>query len=255
MNIVESGLKLQVYGEDVKTYKNLPVGSYEVCFNKMTGFYLSKKHDLVVLEDKIYGNHDRKVTKVINSFKNTNRNFGIILSGQKGIGKSLFVRILANRGTEAGYPIINVSEYIPGIADFLSSIEQEVIVIFDEFEKTFCNKDEYSPQEEMLSLFDGIDSGKKLFVITCNETRNLNGYLLNRPGRFHYHFIISNPTENEVKEYMMDKLLPQYYNFIPQIVNLASTIHITYDYLRAIAFELNQGYSLEETLEDLNQYY
>jgi len=40
MNIVNAGSRYQVYGEDVKTFRNLPVGSYNVEFNKMTGFYL-----------------------------------------------------------------------------------------------------------------------------------------------------------------------------------------------------------------------
>lgn len=255
MNIVVAGSKVQIYGEDVKTYKELPLGSYDVQFNKMTGFYLTPRHDLTVLEEKIYGNHEEKVDKVLRSFKATDRNFGVILNGQKGIGKSLFARILAQKSIAMNYPIITVSMYTPGISDFIASIEQEVVVIFDEFEKTFGasgGDSSYDPQEEMLSLFDGIDNGKKLFVITCNEVNKLNKYLLNRPGRFHYHFTISNPTDEEVAQYMTDKLQTQYHGCIDRIVNFAKTINVTYDYLRAIAFELNQGYSLEETLGDLN---
>lgn len=252
MNVVNSGSRFQIYGEDVKTYKRLPIMSYEVDFNKMIGFYLTSRPDLVANEEKIYGNHEAKVDKVMRSFRMSDRNFGIILSGQKGIGKSLFARILAQKSIEASLPVITVSGYIPGIADFLASIEQEVVVIFDEFEKTFGKHDDIDPQEEMLSLFDGLDNGKKLFVITCNEISKLNSYLLNRPGRFHYHFSIQNPSDIEVREYMADKLQPQYHAEIDRIVNFAKTINITYDYLRAIAFELNQGYSLEEALGDLN---
>ena len=51
MNIVQSGSRLQVYGEDVQTFKEIPVGSYDVCFNKMTGFYLSTRYDLEANED------------------------------------------------------------------------------------------------------------------------------------------------------------------------------------------------------------
>ena len=252
MNIVIAGARVQVYGEDVKTYKSLPVASYDVQFNKMSGFYLTYRNDLVAKEDKIYGNHESKVNKVLRSFEISDRNFGIILSGQKGIGKSLFARILAQNSIAAGYPVITVTGYIPGIADFLSSIEQEVIVIFDEFEKTFGNQGDFDPQEEMLSLFDGMDSGKKLFCITCNEVNKLNSYLINRPGRFHYHFVITNPSESEITEYMTDKVLPQYHSLIEQVVNFSRTINMTYDFLRAISFEINQGYSFEESLGDLN---
>lgn len=254
MNIVSAGSRYQVYGEDVKTYKELPLGCYNIEFNKMTGFYLSERQELDANEEKIYGNHEVKVAKVLNSFKVANRNFGIILSGQKGIGKSLFARILSHRALEAGYPVLVASFYCPGIADFISSIEQEIVVIFDEFEKTFgkLGDDNPDPQEELLSMFDGIDGGKKLFVVTCNEVRKLNEFLVNRPGRFHYHFEITNPSDKEVEEYLMDKLESQYYDVIPRVINLARTMNMTYDYLRAISFELNQGYSLDETLEDLN---
>jgi hypothetical protein len=51
---------------------------------------------------------------------------------------------------------------------------------------------------------------------------------------------------------MEDKLLDEYKGSIDQIVNFAKTVNITYDYLRAIAFEINQGYTFEESLGDLN---
>lgn len=256
MNIVNAGSRYQIYGEDVKTYKRLPLMSFEICFNKMAGFYLSSRSDLAINEEKIYGNHEVKVNKVLNSFKHSDRNLGVILSGQKGIGKSLFARILSHQATEDGYPVLLANTYMPGIADFISSIEQEVVVIFDEFEKNFAsNVEEHvgpSPQEEMLSLFDGLDNGKKLFVITCNEVDRLNTYLLNRPGRFHYHFKITYPTEEEIIEYLTDKVDEKYADGIKDIVNFSRTVNMTYDYLRAIAFELNQGYGVAETLEDLN---
>lgn len=252
MNVVNAGSNFQIYGEDVKTYKCLPVASYEVNFNKMTGFFLTSRPDLIINEEKIYGNNVAKVNKVLNSYHLSTRNFGVILSGQKGIGKSLFVRILAEKSIENNLPVIIVNGYIPGIANFLSSIQQEVVVVFDEFEKTFGVEDHSDPQEEMLSLFDGLDNGKKLFVITCNEVRKLNEYLLNRPGRFHYHFIINYPTEEEISEYLTDKLQNEYHSLIPSILNFSRTINMTYDYLRAIAFEINQGYGLQETLNDLN---
>ena len=252
MNIVIAGSRVQVYGEDVKTYKCLPNGCYNICFNQMTGFYLSTREDLEVSETVIYGNHNYKVNKVMNSFDKTERNFGVILSGAKGCGKSLLARLLANKCIENNIPVITVTEYYSGIADFIASIDQKVMVLFDEFEKVFSEHKDYDPQVELLTLFDGIDNGNKLFVITCNNIRRLNDYLLNRPGRFHYHFMISNPESNEIENYLLDKLKPEYHNLIPRLIRLAKVIDITYDYLRAITFDINQGYSIEETFSDLN---
>ncbi len=253
MNVVQAGGQYQIYGESLKTYSKLPIKSYEVGFHKMMGFFLTERADLEVKEEKIYGNHRQKVCKALNAFNSSNRNFGIILSGQKGIGKSLFARLLAVEAIANGLPVITVSSYIPGIANFIGSIEQEVVVIFDEFEKTFGKmEDKPDPQEEMLSLFDGLDGGKKLFVITCNEIKKLNSYLLDRPGRFHYHFKITNPNDEEISEYLKDKLNEVYWNNIPRVINFSRMVDITYDALRAITFELNHGYSIEETFADLN---
>lgn len=252
MNVVHAGSTYQIYGEALKTYAQLPVRTYEVGFSKMTGFFLTAHSDLSVNETKIYGSTPEKVNKVLRAFSVTDRNFGVILSGRKGIGKSLFARQLAIQAKAYNLPLVIVPEYVPGIASFLSSIEQEVIVLFDEFEKTFADQDNCSPQEELLSLFDGIDGGKKLFVITCNETHKLNSYLLNRPGRFHYHFVLGNPTPDEIKEYMTDKLAPEHHHIIKKLVGFSLNVDLTYDVLRAIAFEINMGYSFEETLMDLN---
>lgn len=252
MNIVKSGNSYQVYGNEIITYDKLPAGTYNVCFQKMMGFFLEQRTDLEIKEEKIYGPYYKKVDKVLNSFAATNRNFGVILSGKKGVGKTLFTRVLAEKALELDYPMLVCSGYTPGIENFLSSIEQEVIVLFDEFEKTFAEVDGFNPQETMLSLFDGIDNGKKLFIITCNEVNKLNNYYLNRPGRFHYHFKMRPPTVNEIEEYLNDKILSQYKNVIPNIVAASFYGDITYDCLRAIAAEVNMGYSIEDTFEDLN---
>lgn len=252
MNVVHSGNTFQIYGDSLKTYEQLPSGTYEIGFSKFSGFFLTAHNDLTVNEDKVYGCTEQKVQKVLHSFSKVDRNFGVILSGRKGIGKSLFARLLAVHAKEIGTPLILVTAYYPGVANFLASIEQEVIVLFDEFEKTFASKDNDAPQEELLPMFDGLDGGKKLFVVTCNEVHKLNSYLLNRPGRFHYHFILTNPNPDEIREYLTDKLQEQYHPLIKKVVSFSAHADLTYDILRAIAFELNNGYSFEETLADLN---
>lgn len=252
MNIVNAGPRYQIFGEELEVHKYLPNGTYSVCFNKQRGFFLMKENEIITNEDKIYGSHQKRAQKVLTAFESSNRNLGVILSGKKGIGKSLFARLIGEECYNRNIPFLIVSNAIPGIADFLSSIEQEVAVIFDEFEKTFEIRDEDNPQVELLSLFDGIDNGKKLFIITCNEVRKLNSFFLNRPGRFHYHFTLSTPTGEEIREYMSDKLNTEYHNLISNIVEFGVNAELTYDCLRAISFELNRGYSLEETLEDLN---
>ena len=258
MHIIKSGSQVQIYnGEDIETFTKLPAKTYMVGFHPMRGFYLSIISNMEVKEKKIYGNTIAKITKTFVSYEASNRNFGIILSGVKGAGKTLFVQKLSELCLSHDLPIIIVDSYYNGLADFIESIEQEVVVIFDEFDKNFSKTSDEGnrssvPQEELLTLFDGINTGKKLFVITCNETYSINNYLLNRPGRFHYHFELNGLQSEEIKEYLEDNLRTEYKYLIPEIIGALFPITITYDILRAIVFELNQGYDLEETLQDLN---
>lgn len=253
MNIVNSGNQYRIYGDALSTFKTLPAQTYTVGFHPNMGFWLEKHNDLETNETKVYGNHEARARKVLRSFSLANRNFGVILSGHKGIGKSLLARLISEQAIAAGMPVIIVDTAIPGLAGFLASIEQEAMIIFDEFEKTFRPGDDgYDPQVELLSLFDGIDGGKKLFVITCNDTKELNTFFINRPGRFHYHFSINFPTSEEIVEYLTDKLGNSYAEEIEKVAKLGSITNLTYDALRAIAFDLEQGYPLEDTLADLN---
>lgn len=192
MKIINNGNTYDVANDGLNIYDGLPVQTYTVEFHKMKGFYLESCPNLTIKEEKVYGLHIEKVKKVISSFKKMNKNLGTILSGDKGIGKSLFSVMTTAEALNEGFPVIIVNKYIPGIAQFLESIDQQVCVLFDEFDKTFSSdiavsENDPDPQVSLLSMFDGVTNGKKLFIITCNNIYSLNEFLLNRPGRFHYH--------------------------------------------------------------------
>ena len=252
MKIIETGTMYKVYGEDLVVLDNLPAQTYKVGCGQFTGFFLEKQHDLEIKEDKIYGVHEEKANKVLNRFEKSRKNLGVILSGDKGIGKSLFARLLAQKAIQNGIPVILVDDFIPGIDDFLNDIKNEVLVLFDEFDKTFARSKDNDPQSKMLSLFDGTSSGKKLFVVTCNNYRDLNEYLINRPGRFHFHFRFEYPTADEVKDYLRDKLDEKYHSEINKVASFSRKIKLNYDCLSAIALELNEGETFEDAIKDLN---
>lgn len=94
MKIISTGIKYNVYPDDLKSYDRLPADYYVVRFSLNAGFFLEKYSEFQMTESKIYGVHLEKVKKVLASFKMFNRNLGVILSGDKGIGKSLFARLL-----------------------------------------------------------------------------------------------------------------------------------------------------------------
>ena len=255
MKAISIGKTFEIYDDSLLTYDKLPAQVYTIRFSQMKGFYLEKHQNIEINEEKIYGVHLQKIQKVIKSFEKMERNLGVILSGDKGIGKSLFAKILSNEVVSKGYPVIIVDTYYPGIASYIEDIEQECMILFDEFDKTFASikhNEDASPQSTLLSLFDGMAQGKKLFVITCNEFRSLNDFLINRPGRFHYHIRFDYPSPNEIKEYLTDKLEKTFYSEIEKVVSFSRKVSLNYDCLRAIAFEINLGETFEEAIKDLN---
>lgn len=255
MKAISIGDKYQVYGNSMQAYDSIPAYTYNVRFDEMTGFYLKVRSKLAVKE-KTYGAHPEKAEKVLKTFSVFERNLGVILSGDKGIGKSLFARMLAEKAQDAGYPVLIIDQFIPGISNYIQSIDQEAVFLFDEFDKTFGGvrpgDNETDPQASLLSMFDGTSDGKKLFIITCNSLDKLNDFLVNRPGRFHYHFRFGYPSVEAVKEYLEDKLDAAYRGEIPKVVIFSQKVTLNYDCLRAIAFELNMGLPFEQAIQDLN---
>ena len=251
MRVIRIGEQYSIATGEVETYELLPVKTYVAMYNERDGFYL-KEHPNIEVQEKVYGVHDNKVKKVIHAFEIFGRSLGTILSGDKGIGKSIFAKMLCQTAIEKGYPVIIVDEAYKGVARFIENIEQECVVLFDEFDKTFKTNKEDDEQAKLLSLFDGTAGGKKMYIVTCNELRGLNDYIVNRPGRFHYHFRFEYPTAEAIREYLEDKLEKQFYGEIEKVIEFAGRINLNYDCLRAITFELNQGSSFAEAITELN---
>lgn len=250
MKVIETDGMYRIFQNGVKVYDELPVKTYNLYCGQFTGMYLEETEDISIKE-KIYGSHMSKVEKILKSFKSFDRNLGVILSGDKGIGKSICAKLLAQKCVEENIPVILVNRCFKGLASFISDIKQRVCVIFDEFDKTFDNEEDN--QTDLLTLFDGFDQGQKLFVITCNNINSINEFLVNRPGRFHYHLRFEYPNSDEIKEYLTDKLDKEYYGEIDKVLKFAvKNGRVNYDCLRAIAFELNLGTKFEEAVKDLN---
>ena len=163
----------------------LPVGYYRISWNEKEGYSLIKTNELS-LDEKVYGVHESKVNKVVESYKKFNRSLGIILSGDKGIGKSLFAKMLCIKMINLGHPIIFVDTFYPGIGAFLDTLDKDVVLLFDEFDKSFKepsryssnNDDKPSKQDSLLSLFDGTSNIKRMYIVTCNDYKNINEFLV-----------------------------------------------------------------------------
>lgn len=183
--IQEDVTQFKIYGEELTVIDNLPAGIYTIQVNPMSGPFLLKHPDIADSDTKVYGDHNYKVEKVINSFKNNDR-MGVILSGEKGLGKSLMANHIAKTAVEElDMPVIIVPGPLSILEEYTNRIEQPVMLLFDEFEKRYDKQE----QNDLLTFFDGGTNNlyKRLFVITCNNYEDLSQYFINRPGRFYYH--------------------------------------------------------------------
>ena len=96
MRVIRIGKRYSVSTDEVETYDFLPVKTYVVMYNDKDGFYLTEHTNIEVCE-KIYGVHESKVKKVLHAFEVFQRSLGTILSGDKGIGKSVFAKPLCQK--------------------------------------------------------------------------------------------------------------------------------------------------------------
>lgn len=255
MKVIGYGSSYEIYENDLKTYDALPAQTYMVRFNPMSGFSLGRVDSFEQKEEKIYGNHEEKIEKVLRTFDLMERSLGIILSGEKGIGKSLFTQLLSFAAIKKGIPVIIVNRAYKGIATFIDSIDQEALILFDEFEKVFdpnSRNENSESQNDLLGLFDGMSQKKRMYAITVNNIHRVSEFMVNRPGRFHYHIRFDYPESEEIRTYLSDKVAVEYHAEIERVCIFARKIKLNYDCLRAIAFELNMGNSFEQAIGDLN---
>jgi hypothetical protein len=209
-------------------------GIYELNFNPMRGFYLSKLYNAFHFPYKIYGAELKFVQRVIRSFNTNKSNQGVLLNGVKGTGKSVTAKLIANASEK---PVILVNSNIEGFTSFLGKIQQDIVVFIDEFEKIFGDEDYESPQ--ILTIMDGVFNSefKKLFLFTTNN-QYINQNLLQRPGRIRYVKPFGDLTKEVIEEIIEDSLINK--DLKQDLIdNLKELEIITIDILKEIINECN----------------
>ena len=68
MNIIEHGKQFEIFADEIKTHKELPLQTYRVNFDPMSGYSLVKVDDFNVVE-KIYGKNTDKLDKIMESYR------------------------------------------------------------------------------------------------------------------------------------------------------------------------------------------
>ena len=230
--------------------RELPAGNYIVQRDAYGNFYLEHIEDFTP-PGKVYGDCISNADRIINTFLDRSGNTGVLLTGEKGSGKTLLARQLSiDLARKHGVPTIAIGQ--PWVGDdfnkFLQLIVQPCMVLFDEFEKIYSGDD----QEKTLTLLDGVFNSNKLFVFTVNDSYRVNSHMRNRPGRIYYSLQFSGLEANFIREYCEDRL--QAKQHIQKIVDISSIFgQFNFDMLKALVEEMNRyGETPQEAIRMLN---
>lgn len=228
----------------------LPPSNYIIKVDSLTEQLYFDTVDSFALPSRLYGNTEKQANRVLNTFEHRSNSTGILLSGEKGSGKTLLAKTICNYGAERGYPTIVINQPYVGdqFNELIQNVDQPAIVFFDEFEKVYDRDD----QEKLLTLLDGTFPTKKLFIFTVNDPWRIDSHMRNRPGRIFYMLDFKGLSIEFVREYCEENLSNQQY--VDQVCQVARMFNqFNFDMLKALIEEMNRyNESAYDALEMLN---
>lgn len=228
----------------------LPAGNYIVKERPMNGPLYLEMVDGFTSLTKLYGKTTRHAERIVNTYRDRGTSTGVLLSGEKGSGKTLLARQLSIDLAVLGIPTIIINAPWTGdkFNKFMQDISQECMVLFDEFEKVYDSEE----QEVILTLLDGVFPSSKLFVLTCNDKWRIDSHMRNRPGRIFYMIDFKGIEADFIVEYCEDNLKNKKY--IDKVCQVAIMFaQFNFDMLKALIEEMNRyDESPQEALAMLN---
>ncbi len=231
---------------DVRNH--LPVGTYTVGVTPR-GFYLKPIEDFNIV-GKVYGKTNNHAERILATFADRPNATGVLLNGEKGSGKTMLAKMISQQAAQQGIStlVINTPFTGDGFNNFIQSIDEPCVIVFDEFEKVF-NPEQ---QEATLTLLDGVYPTKKLFILTVNDKYKVNQHMRNRPGRIFYMIDYKGLDQQFIREYCEDRLNDK--SHIETIIRLTMMFDaFNFDMLKALVEEMNRyNETPNQALEMLN---
>lgn len=192
---------------------------------------------------KIYGHEKKDIDRFTTYYKNSSGNFGIILNGIKGTGKSVMAKQLCN---QLNLPVIVVTFKSDQFISFINNLQEDVVIFIDEFEKIYSERD-----SNILTLMDGVLNSeyRKTFIFTTN-TKSVNEFMIDRPSRIRYIKEFTN-LKIPVIEEIVDDLLIHTERKEKLIEYIAQLNLVTIDIVKSVINEVNIFNEDPEQFKDL----
>lgn len=168
---------------DSNVIDHVPPAVYRLRENPMSGeIILVKDRAKFDLPGKCYGKHNVYKQAILDAWlKNKEASTGVLLRGIKGAGKSLLAEDLSNQAIARDMPVIMVDKEVTRTAlTVATKMAGPCVMYFDEFGKTFDS----GPRRDLLTYFSDSSFKQVLFIVTSNSKKELDKYMLDRPGRF-----------------------------------------------------------------------
>lgn len=219
--------------------EKLPSGVYGFV-PTMNGWYLERTADRFEFPFKVYPVSDNIINRITTFWEINGGSLGVLMNGLKGSGKTMAAQLLANKLIEGReLPVLVVRKPI-GLQLVFDAVKQDMMVIFDEFEKTHDEEESPGCQQELLSTIDGMSrsSYNRLIIFTTNSS-NINENFQDRPSRIHYKFEFYRVADGVIDGLIEDTLPKDLLHFRDDIIEYLQTRKIcTIDIVKAVINEV-----------------
>lgn len=242
-----------VFGKSGVDYELEPGKVYNIKVDRYTDEVSLTIANTLSLPDKLYVTKpDHKfINKVINTYSNSNKTLGVMMAGTKGTGKTVMAKEIA---LKSNLPIIILDNnthprFLKQLFNKLENIP--VCVIFDEFDKLGERYDD----DQLLQVFDGVSSnGKHLVLLTCNDTDDVNEFMLDRCGRVRYYREFTEMSPSMIKEILDDRLDDKSESSALTDFIIANFSLVSFDNIASFVDEVNAypNETFEDLFEDMN---